>query len=180
MKNSVILAAMLWLAIAYGSLIPGEAAAQSNHGSQKADPKSTPPSVIKADPIVSGIEWLSLEEAYARNQQEPRKIFVDVYTDWCGWCKKMDKSTFADEAVAEYANDNYYAVKLNAESDREFMMAGEKMTERGVARQLGVRSYPTIVLIHEDFQKFQPAPGYRPANDFLEILQKFKEINIKP
>lgn len=179
MKKNILLTAMLCLGIGYGGLMPIEASAQSNPGSKTANPKSTTPSVIKADPIVSGIEWLSLEEAYARNQQEPRKIFVDVYTDWCGWCKKMDKSTFADDKVAEYVNENYYAVKLNAESDREFQMAGEKMTERGVARQLGVRSYPTIILIHEDFQKFQPAPGYRPAGDFLEILQKFQEINIQ-
>ena len=124
------------------------------------------------------INWLSLEEAYALNQKEPRKIFVDVYTDWCGWCKKMDKETFADPEVAEYVNEHYYAVKLNAESSREFEMAGEKMTERAVARQLGVSSFPTIVLIHEDFQKFQPVPGYRPAGEFKEILTQFKAIDI--
>jgi thioredoxin-related protein len=141
--------------------------------------KAGSPSVIKAEPIVKeGIEWLKLEEAYARNQQEPRKIFVDVYTDWCGWCKKMDKVTFSDEKVAAYVNENYYAVKLNAESDREFEMAGETMSERAVARQLGVRSYPTIVFIHEDFQKFQPVPGYRAAEDFLEVLTKFRAIEI--
>lgn len=179
MKNSVFLTAMLCMGLSYTVFMPAEVSAQSASGKSSTDPKSTPPTVIKADPIVSGIEWLSLEEAYARNQEEPRKIFVDVYTDWCGWCKKMDKSTFADEKVAAYVNENYYAVKLNAESDREFQMAGEMMTDRAVARQLGVSSYPTIILIHEDFQKFQPAPGYRPAEDFLEILQKFQEINIQ-
>lgn len=177
MKKSIVVFAFLGLALGPGLL--QEVTAQTDPGKSAADPKSTTPSVIKAEPIVSGIEWLRLEEAYALNQQEPRKIFVDVYTDWCGWCKKMDKATFADEKVAAYVNENYYAVKLNAESDREFQMAGEKMTERQVAAQLGVRSYPTIVLIHEDFQRFQPAPGYRPANDFLEILKKFKEINIQ-
>ena len=124
------------------------------------------------------IKWLTLEEAYAKNLQEPRKIFVDVYTDWCGWCKRMDKETFANTQVAAYANEHYYAVKLNAESDREFELEGQKMTERQVAQQFGVRSYPTIVLIHEDFQKFQPVPGYRPAKEFKEILEQFKAINI--
>lgn len=125
-----------------------------------------------------GIRWLTLEEAYARNQEEPRKIFVDVYTDWCGWCKKMDRETFANEAVVAYVNEHYYAVKLNAESARAFEMAGQQMNERQVARQLGVRSFPTIVFIHEDFQKFQPVPGYRPAAAFKEVLEKFKAIDI--
>ena len=124
------------------------------------------------------INWLSLEEAYAANQKEPRKIFVDVYTDWCGWCKKMDRETFANPEVAEYVNENYYAVKLDAESEREFEMAGEKMTERVVARHMGVSSFPTIVFIHEDFKSIQPVPGYRPAKDFKEILAKFKAIDI--
>lgn len=124
------------------------------------------------------INWLTLEEAYEKNKQEPRKIFVDVYTDWCGWCKKMDKETFANAQVASYVNDNYYAVKLDAESDRAFELEGQKLTERQVAQQFGVRSFPTIVLIHEDFQKFQPVPGYRPAQEFKEILERFKEINI--
>ena len=124
------------------------------------------------------INWLTLEEAYKLNQQEPRKIFVDVYTDWCGWCKKMDKETFANAEVAQYVNENFYAVKLNAESNREFEMAGEKMTDRAVAKQLGVNSFPTIVLIHEDFQKVQPVPGYRPAKEFKTILEQFKAIDI--
>lgn len=190
-KRVLILMALLYLNVGTGCVSTKTEKASKAQDYQEAQPsvaqtnnssglaESTPaPSVIKADPIVSGIEWLSLEEAYARNQEEPRKIFVDVYTDWCGWCKKMDKVTFANDKVADYANEHYYAVKLDAESDREFEMAGQKMTEQAVARQLGVRSYPTIVLIHEDFQKFQPVPGYREAEDFLEILTKFKAINI--
>ena len=126
----------------------------------------------------TAIQWLTMEEAYAKNQHEPRKTFVDVYTDWCGWCKKMDRETFANAEVAEYVNENYYAVKLDAESTRAFELGGQKMTEQMVAQQLGVRSFPTIVLIHEDFQKYQPVPGYRPAKEFQELLIRFREIDI--
>ena len=45
------------------------------------------------------INWMSFEEAIARSKEDPKHIFVDVYTDWCGWCKKMDASTFVDPVI---------------------------------------------------------------------------------
>src|SRR5574337_722786 len=61
------------------------------------------------------IKWYSFQEAYNLNKTNPKKIFIDVYTDWCGWCKKMDASTFKDPNVIKIMNKYYYAVKLNAE-----------------------------------------------------------------
>ncbi len=61
------------------------------------------------------VQWITWEEAMELSKTEPRKIVVDVYTDWCGWCKKMDKATFQDEEIVEYINENYYAIKFNAE-----------------------------------------------------------------
>lgn len=123
------------------------------------------------------IEWLSLEEAYKRNQQEPRKIFIDVYTDWCGWCKKMDKDTFSQAEVAEYVNKNYYAVKLNAESSKAHQLGKGKLTEQQAAQQWGVRSLPTIVLMEEDFKTIVPVGGYKKPKDFLKMLEGFRTSN---
>ena len=68
----------------------------------------------KYDP--NGIHWMSFEQAVALNDKAPKKIFIDTYTQWCGWCKRMDASTFKDTAVVRYMNDHYYAVKLDAET----------------------------------------------------------------
>ena len=64
------------------------------------------------------IQWLTMEEAYEKTQKEPKKILVDVYTDWCGWCKVMDRGTFRDEKVVAYVNEHYYAVKFDAEQTK--------------------------------------------------------------
>ena len=128
----------------------------------------TPPPAAKA-----AIQWLSIEEAYELNKKEPRKIFVDVYTDWCGWCKRMDKDTFSNAEVAEYVNKNYYAVKMNAESDRAFKLGQAAMTERQVAQQFGVSGYPTVVFIHEDFRTIEPVSGYQQPAQFMKLLQAF-------
>src|SRR5690606_32626366 len=73
------------------------------------------------------IRWMSWEQAALANEQVKKKILVDVYTDWCSWCKVMDRETFSDTVIARYINEHFYAVKLNAEqkesitwNDQEF------------------------------------------------------------
>jgi thioredoxin-related protein len=122
----------------------------------------------------TGIEWISLAEAHERMQSEPRKIVVDVYTNWCGWCKRMDRETFANQEVIEFVNANFYAVKLNAESQDAEVIKGESMTHQSIARQFQVRGYPTIVVINEDFKTYTPYPGYKDAKAFLKMLDGLK------
>ncbi|MCG8322369.1 MAG: thioredoxin fold domain-containing protein [Cytophagales bacterium] len=121
----------------------------------------------------ASINWVNIEEAQKLGKDAPRKVFVDVYTDWCGWCKKMDRSTFADESVVNYVNENYYAVKLNAESSKKIIFNGKEMTEAYLARSMRVSGYPTIVFIDEKFTSIQPVPGYRTAAQFKKILKEF-------
>ncbi len=62
------------------------------------------------------VKWMSFEEAVERSKTEKRKIFIDVFTDWCGWCKVMDKNTFPDLVIAKLlSNEKFYPVKFNAE-----------------------------------------------------------------
>ena len=65
------------------------------------------------------IKWMTMDEALTAQKKKARPIFMDVYTDWCGPCKMLDKNTFHDKAVADYINENYYAVKFNAEGQEE-------------------------------------------------------------
>ena len=61
------------------------------------------------------VKWMSFEQAIEKSKTEKRKIFIDVYTDWCGWCKVMDKNTFSETQVAKILNEMFYPVKLDAE-----------------------------------------------------------------
>jgi thioredoxin-related protein len=127
------------------------------------------------------IEWLSWEEATERQQQKPKKLLVDVYTDWCGWCKQMDKKVFAQPAIAEYISEHFYAVKLNAEQRDDIEYAGHtfvfdpSLTRRGahtlaVSLLDGKLSFPSIVYLDEETKRITVSPGFKPADNFIHEL----------
>lgn len=127
------------------------------------------------------INWISIEEAYRRNQIQPKKTVIDVYTDWCGWCKVMDKNTFSNPEVIKYINANYYAVKLNAEGRNDIKIGNTfykydeqyKANKAAIALLNGQMSYPSLVYLDEKFNLIQPVPGYQDAKAFHPIITYF-------
>ncbi len=77
------------------------------------------------------INWMSMNEALAAQKESPKKIFMDVYTKWCGPCKLLDKNTFKNKSVVDYVNDNYYAVKFNAEGNDIINFNGKEFKNTG-------------------------------------------------
>ena len=127
------------------------------------------------------IKWYTFEEALAAQQKNDKKIFIDMYTDWCGWCKVMDKKTFTDPKVIQYMNDNFYAVKFNAEQKEAIIYKGKKYEfiptgRRGVHRlayELMDRSasYPSFVLLDENLNSLGIIKGYLTPDPFLKKLK---------
>ena len=133
-------------------------------------------------PNTTGINWLSLEEAQQKMQQKPKKLFVDLYTDWCGWCKVMDKNSFSHPVIQELMNQYFYAVKFNAEKGDSLQFNGKGYrllgrsgrplhqwakafgsTEKGL-------SYPTTILFDHQLNKIQTIPGYLDAHTLEKVL----------
>jgi len=133
------------------------------------------------------IEWISFEEAVKRNESNPKKIIVDIYTDWCGWCKRMDANTFTNPTIIKYIQKNYWAVKLNAERKDSILLGeqlfiNERIGERRAPHQLAVAllngkmTYPSIVYLDKNIELMHPAiAGYQDPKSLEQIIKYFGE-----
>ena len=141
------------------------------------------------DNLNAEINWISFEEAVAKTSENPKMILVDLYTDWCGWCKKMDRDTYSRAEIVAYVNDKFYAVKFDAEGVEEvsfrghtfkFVASGRKgYHELAAALTQNKLSYPTTGFMNEELQIIQPVPGYLDAPTFDTISKYMGEGKYK-
>ena len=145
--------------------------------------------VALSQPEESPVKWMTFEEALEKSKTEKRKIFIDVYTDWCGWCKVMDKNTFSEPKVARILNEQFYPVKFDAEQKEDvvfngttfkFVPSGKSGYHQLAAALLNNQlSYPTVVFLDEEFRMIQPLAGYQKAPEFHKIIQFIGEDHYK-
>jgi thioredoxin-related protein len=121
------------------------------------------------------LSWKSLESGFAEARQAHKKIMIDVYTDWCGWCKRLDKDTYGNDTVARYLGDRYVIIKLNAESTTKVEFEGTAYTEATLAQAFGVSGYPTIIFFDSNGEPLDKIASYVAPDQFLPILKYFGE-----
>lgn len=121
------------------------------------------------------LNWLSYNEGLALAEKENKYVLIDFYTDWCGYCKKMDEETYSNEEVKSILNENFVIVKVNAESENKIIENGEEVTERELAKLYQVTGYPTTWFLESNHSRITPLPGYITAEQFIPILNYIGE-----
>ncbi len=143
--------------------------------------------------VAQQINWVTLDEAMELQKKKPKKIMMDVYTNWCGPCKMLDKNTFQNKDVANYVNEHFYAVKFNAEGNSEVTYKDKtfsnpnydasKSSRRNsvheFSRFLKVSAYPTIVFFDEQANFIAPIKGYQKPQGLELYLKLFKTDKYK-
>ncbi|GAB5398996.1 MAG: thioredoxin fold domain-containing protein [Aureisphaera sp.] len=133
------------------------------------------------------INWMSMDEALAAQAKKPKKIFIDMYTNWCGPCKMLDRDTFSNKDVVAYVNKNFYAVKFNAEGNESVNYQNKAYTNPGFdpakamrrnsqhqfARFMGVRAYPTVLFLDEEGNLINRVKSYKKPRQMELYLKLF-------
>jgi len=133
------------------------------------------------------IQWLTFEQLEDSLAKQPKKVFIDFYTDWCTYCKKMDKKVFTKTDVINAISEDYYAVRMDAESKDSVTFEGQVFSNRlasqkrsgihDLALLLGQRDGqfvpPTMLVLNEDFKILDRKFEYLYSEKLLSWLGGF-------
>jgi thioredoxin-related protein len=149
-KTALILVILVFSAVVFATFLPAEVTTKASAGS---------------------ITWNKYDAGLKLAAKSKKPIMVDFYTDWCGWCKKLDKNTYTDTAVANYLNSHFVSVKINGESRENLDLPTGPSNGLNVARSFGVKGYPCIWFLNADGSRINNLSGYRPPDIFIYYLK---------
>lgn len=121
------------------------------------------------------LQWKGFDEGLAEARKSNKKILIDVYTNWCSWCKRMDAVTYADKAIADYLGKKYVVIKLNAESSKPLTYKNQRYTEAELAAAFGINGYPATLFLKPDGEAITMYPGFADAQKFLTVVSFIAE-----
>jgi thioredoxin-related protein len=154
----------------YSQTTSGEKVKEKSSTGKPVADKSTQTSVKETT-----FTWYKYDEGLTKAKKEKKHVMVHFYTNWCGWCKRMDKNTFANSEVMKLLNDNYVPIKVNAESAEKVKVDGKEMTLREVATKYGVRAFPHTWFLKPNGERIGDRRGYVEAEEFKYILNWVKD-----
>ncbi len=135
------------------------------------------------------IQWVTLEEALAKSAENPKKIMLDFYTEWCRWCERMDKTTFRHPAIVSFINENFYPVKFDAEREDEILFNEKKYTQKRAGKRAyhelaiemlrGRMSFPSVVFLDESTNVIQCLVGFKTPDQLMQLVKYFAEDHYK-
>jgi len=136
-----------------------------------------------------GLKWYNIEDLDKMDQLDGKLVLVDMYTNWCGWCKVMDKKTFTDPTVVDYLNEHFVLVKFNAEQRKpvtfkgktfEWIKRGRNGTHQLALDMMNNRAgYPTLVYLNEQLDVIRAVPGYKKPDQLLADLRQIQAQSIE-
>lgn len=117
------------------------------------------------------IRWLDFDDGLASARRTRKPVMINFFTDWCLYCKKLDRETLQDSEVVKILENNFIAIRLNAENGRaRLSYRGESFSHAEFSRHFGVTAFPSIAFLNDKGEPITMVPGFVPAPQFSMFL----------
>src|SRR5688572_29614585 len=127
----------------------------------------------------ASFKWRTINEALDEAPEAKKLILLDVYTDWCGWCKRMDRDSYADSSVGAFISERFVPAKMNPEKEGTVKFDGKDFTQAEFGRALGITGYPATAFFTADRELITVVSGYYPPKDFHLLLRFLADEHYK-
>lgn len=118
-----------------------------------------------------GLDWHPFEKAVELAKKNDKKLIIDVYAQWCPWCRRLQREVYTDEAVQAYLKENFVLTRLDAENRDETLRFKEyELSPAELSTGLGAEGFPTTVFLDSDGEYITRLPGFLQAGEFLHVL----------
>ena len=157
---------------------------ETKAGSGKAAVRTTDTEVKKEKREhlnTGGLEWMNMDQLAKIPLSGSKLYLIDIYTEWCGWCRVMDKKTFSDKNVQDFLRQNFHLIKFDAErkdpvvfkSEKYEWKAGGRKGNNELALELldGKMSYPSLVYLDQNLKVIKVSSGYKNPQQLLQELE---------
>lgn len=178
-KIFILMAAVFSIVLISGTCKKNKATTTSttvDKGTASA-PKKSSKKKSKVEFVDTVLRWTDYESGYAKAVAENKMLLVDVYTDWCGWCKVMDRKTYTNDSVIYFINKYFVAIKLNPEVERNYTFNSMTKAAPDLHAWLGygdVFGFPSTYFVIDPGKSDQRnyEVGYIETAPFLQILKQ--------
>ena len=127
------------------------------------------------------LTWMNMSELKQKMKSYPKPALIDLYTNWCYWCKVMDKKTYSNSKVIAYINDHFYAIKLDAETKDTIQWKNNsynynenyKVNDFTMYVTSGQPGFPTTVILTDDHSDPISIQGFMEPKEIEPILKYF-------
>lgn len=127
-------------------------------------------------PVTPEIKWHAYDVGLAKAKKEGKHVFIDFTAKWCGYCKKMDKTTFIEPEIVKLLNNDFVSVQVDGDSEKELNIDGYKVTEKNLSRlEYQVRGFPTFWFLDSQGARLGNLQGYQQTAALLGTLQYVKD-----
>jgi len=120
--------------------------------------------------VANELTWQKFEDALNSAKQDDKTILVSFYTDWCGWCRKMDNETYTNDEVKNLLNKDFVTVKINPEKSGSIDLPNGSISYQQLASELGVRSFPSTAFLTSELLLIDVVPGYYEPSNMKTLL----------